>query len=35
MHGEMGGMHKFALHLPTNDPDTPDEIVSIISNWLE
>ncbi|TLM98976.1 hypothetical protein FDZ73_22595 [bacterium] len=35
MHGDMGGLHNFALHLPTNDPKTPDKTVSIISNWVE
>lgn len=33
MHGEMGGVHKFSLHLPTNDPKNPDKIISILSNW--
>ncbi|MEM5775655.1 MAG: hypothetical protein AAGU05_11705 [Anaerolineaceae bacterium] len=35
MHGDMGGMHNFKLHLPTNDPATPDKTVSILSNWVE
>jgi hypothetical protein len=35
MHGDMGGMHNFRLHLPTNDPAQPDKTVSILSNWVE
>jgi hypothetical protein len=34
MHGDMGGMHNFRLHLPTNDPAQPDQTVSVLSNWL-
>jgi hypothetical protein len=35
MHGAMGGMHNFRLHLPTNDPLEPDKTVSIISTWVD
>jgi len=35
MHGNMGGLHNFNLHLVTNDPQEPDKIVSIISNWVD
>ncbi|HWR67325.1 MAG TPA: hypothetical protein VN364_14500 [Bellilinea sp.] len=33
MHGEMGGLHNFSLHLLTNDPAEPDKIVTILSDW--
>jgi hypothetical protein len=35
MHGKMGGLHNFKLHLTTNDPAEPDKTVSIISNWVD
>jgi hypothetical protein len=34
MHGDMGGMHNFRLHLLTNDPDQPDQTTTVLSNWL-
>lgn len=35
MHGaEMGGLHDFRLHLPTNDPVDPDKQLVVLSNWL-
>lgn len=34
MHGDMGGLHDFRLHLPTNDPARPDYQVAVISNWV-
>lgn len=34
MHEGMDGMHDFAVHLKTNDPDTPDLIVHVLSNWV-
>ena len=34
MHGDMGGMHNFRLHLPTNDPNQPDQTANVISNWV-
>ena len=33
MHPGMDGKHDYALHIETNDPDTPDMIVHILSNW--
>jgi hypothetical protein len=33
MHGEMGGLHDFRLHLPTNDLKQPDKTVQVLSNW--
>jgi len=35
MHGDMGGVHDFRLHLLTNDPDNPDKTLQILSNWIE
>jgi hypothetical protein len=35
MHGTMGGLHDFRLHLLTNDPDNPDKTLQILSNWIE
>lgn len=35
MHGSMGGMHDFRLHLPTNDPKTPDLQLTVLSNWVQ
>jgi len=36
MHGaEMGGFHNFALHLPTNDPQQPDRVLNVLSNWVQ
>jgi hypothetical protein len=34
MHGDMGGMHDFRVHLPTNDPAQPDRTLTVLSNWL-
>jgi hypothetical protein len=34
MHGDMGGYHDFRLHLPTNDPQAPDQTVAVLSNWV-
>ena len=34
MHGDMGGKHDFRLHLDTNDPKIPDQVVTILSNWV-
>jgi hypothetical protein len=35
MHGDMGGMHDFRVHLPSNDPSKPDLILTVLSNWVE
>ncbi len=35
MHGDMGGMHDFRLHLPTNDPANPEKQVVVLSNWVQ
>jgi hypothetical protein len=34
MHGDMGGMHDFRLHLQTNDPEHPDRVLTVLSNWV-
>ena len=34
MHGDMGGQHNFAVHLPTNDPAQPDATLTVLSNWV-
>lgn len=34
MHAGMGGMHNFAVHLKTNDPQNPDLVVNVLSNWV-
>jgi len=35
MHGDMGGLHNFSLHLPTNDPAQSDRTVTVLSNWVQ
>jgi len=34
MHEGMEGYHDFAVHLKTNDPQQPDLVVRVISNWV-
>jgi hypothetical protein len=34
MHGDMGGLHDFRVHLPTNDPAQPDQTLTVLSNWV-
>jgi hypothetical protein len=33
MHGDMGGLHDFRVHLPTNDPQQADKTLQVLSNW--
>ena len=33
MHEGMDGPHDFAVHLKTNDPDNPDFVVHVLSDW--
>ena len=33
MHEGMDGKHDFAIHLKTNDPDNPDFLVHVLSDW--
>jgi hypothetical protein len=34
MHGDMGGPHDFRVHVPSNDPDQPDLVLAVLSNWV-
>ncbi len=34
MHGDMGGMHNFRVHVPTNNPAQPDYTLTVLSNWI-
>jgi hypothetical protein len=34
MHGDMGGLHDFRVHLPTNDPNQRDRTLTVLSNWI-
>jgi hypothetical protein len=34
MHGEMGGLHDFRVHLPNNDPNWKDRTLTVLSNWV-
>ena len=34
MHGDMGGFHDFRVHVPTNDPQQPERILTVVSNWV-
>ena len=34
MHEGMDGPLNFAVHLVTNDPQNPDLIVNVLSNWV-
>ena len=33
MHGDMGGLHDFRVHLATNDPSNSITELQILSNW--
>ncbi len=33
MHPGMDGSHDDAVHLKTNDPENPDLVVHVLSNW--
>jgi hypothetical protein len=33
MHPGMDGKHDYGVHLQTNDPDTPDLVVHVLSDW--
>jgi hypothetical protein len=33
MHPGMDGPHNFGVHLVTNDPQNPDLIVHVLSDW--
>lgn len=34
MHGDMGGMHNFRVHVSNNDPAGSIQSVTLLSNWL-
>lgn len=34
MHEGMGGPHDFRLHVRSNDPNAPEEEITILSNWV-
>jgi hypothetical protein len=34
MHGDMGGLHDFRVHVKSNDPAQPDAVVKVLSNWV-
>ena len=34
MHGDMGGKHRFRVHLKTNDPTQREQTVDVRSNWV-
>ncbi len=35
MHEGMDGKHDFRLHLPTTDPNQPDLVLTVLSNWVK
>jgi hypothetical protein len=35
MHGDMGGQHHFQVHLLTDDPTQPEQLLSVLSNWVD
>jgi hypothetical protein len=34
MHGNMGGMHDFRVHLPNNDTAWGAKTLTVLSNWV-
>ena len=34
MHGEMGGLHDFRVHLVTNVPNQPGRELTVLSDWV-
>ena len=34
MHGDMGGVHDFRVHLPSNDAAWGDKTLAVLSNWV-
>ncbi len=34
MHGDMGGMHDFRVHISSNDPKRPQYELAVLSNWV-
>lgn len=35
MHGDMGGLHDFRVHVATNDPAQTEKVLTVLSNWVE
>jgi hypothetical protein len=35
MHEGMEGPHDFRVHVKTNDPDEPEKILAVKSNWVK
>ncbi|MDX1994553.1 MAG: hypothetical protein SF029_19380 [bacterium] len=35
MHSGMGGEHEFRVHLQTNDPSNPQQVLTVLSNWVD
>jgi len=35
MHGNMGGLHDFRVHLPNNDPTWGEKTLQVLSNWVQ
>jgi hypothetical protein len=31
----MGGEHEFRVHLQTNDPARPQQVLTVLSNWVD
>jgi hypothetical protein len=34
MHEGMGGPHDFRVYLNTNDPEQPERVLTVLSNWV-
>jgi hypothetical protein len=34
MHGDMGGLHNFSVHIPNNEPDRSPQSLTVLSNWI-
>jgi hypothetical protein len=34
MHGDMGGLHNFRVHVPNNDPTQSARTLTVLSNWV-
>jgi hypothetical protein len=34
MHGDMGGLHDFRVHVTSNDPQAPEQVLTVLSNWV-
>jgi hypothetical protein len=35
MHGDMGGLHNFRVHVLTDDPTETEHFLTVLSNWVE